>query len=58
MTRTRWIIFALICVVVLGGLVLLSKKDTVDVSGMDPSKVVSETETATASMATCHQKSC
>jgi len=46
MTRTRWIIFALICVVVLGGLVLLSKKDTVDVSGMDPSKVVSETETA------------
>lgn len=46
MTRSRWIIFAVICVVILGGLVILSKKDTVDVSGMDPSKAVSETETA------------
>lgn len=46
MDRTRWIIFALVCVVTLGGLVLLSKKDSVDVSSLDPSKAVSETEAA------------
>lgn len=46
MTRTRWIIFAVICALVLGGLVLLSKKDSVDVSILDPSKAVSQTETA------------
>jgi len=46
MTRTRWIIFAVICTLILGGLVLLSKKDSVDVSSLDPSKAVSQTETA------------
>lgn len=46
MTRTRWIIFAVICAVVLGGLVFLSKKDNVDVSSLDPSKAVSQTDTA------------
>ena len=46
MTRSRWIIFAVLCVAVLGGLVLFSKKDSVDVSNLDPAKAVSETETA------------
>lgn len=45
MTRSRWIIFILICVVTLGGLILLSKKDTVNVDSVDPSKAVSETAT-------------
>lgn len=46
MTRSRWIIFALICVFTLGGLVLFSKKDSVDVASIDPSKAISETQTA------------
>lgn len=45
MTRSRWIIFILICVVTLGGLILLSKKDSVNVDTVDPSKAVSETTT-------------
>lgn len=45
MTRSRWIIFALICIVTLGGLVFFSKKDSVDVDTIDPSKAVSETKT-------------
>lgn len=45
MTRSRWIIFVLICIVTLGGLVLLSKKDSVDVASLDPAKAVSETTT-------------
>lgn len=46
MTRSRWIIFILICVVTLGGLVLFSKKDSVNVDDIDPSQAVSETTTA------------
>lgn len=46
MTRSRWIIFALICIVTIGGLILLSKKDSVNVNDMDASKAVSETETS------------
>jgi protein-disulfide isomerase len=46
MTRSRWIIFALICIVTLGGLVLFSRKDSVNVDDMDAAKAVSETETA------------
>lgn len=46
MTRSRWIIFALICVATIGGLILLSKKDAVDVNDLDPSKAVSESETS------------
>ncbi len=46
MTRSRWIIFALICIVTVGGLILLSKKDSVNVTDMDPSKAVSESETS------------
>jgi protein-disulfide isomerase len=46
MNRTRWIAFVVICVVVLGGLVVFSKKDTVNVSKEDPTKAVSETATS------------
>lgn len=46
MTRSRWIIFALICIVTIGGLILLSKKDAVNVDDIDPSKAVSETTTS------------
>jgi len=45
MTRSRWIIFIVTCIVVLGGLILLTKKDSVNVDDLDPSKAVSETET-------------
>jgi protein-disulfide isomerase len=45
MTRSRWILFALICFVTLGGLVFFSKKDTVDVASLNPAKAVSETAT-------------
>ena len=46
MTRSRWIIFALICIFTIGGLILLSKKDQVNVDNMDASKAMSETTTA------------
>lgn len=46
MTRTRWILFALACVIMLGGLVLLTKKDAVNVENQDASKAVSETATS------------
>ncbi|MEO5499524.1 MAG: thioredoxin domain-containing protein [Candidatus Saccharimonadales bacterium] len=46
MDRTRWIIFIVIAVVTLGGLVLLTRQEKVDVANIDPSKAVSETETA------------
>ena len=38
MSKKAWIIFAAICVVLLGGLVYLSSKDRVDVSNIDTSK--------------------
>jgi protein-disulfide isomerase len=40
MTRTRWIIFALICLLGLAGLVVFSKKDDVNVKDTDASKIV------------------
>ncbi|HEX8390586.1 MAG TPA: thioredoxin domain-containing protein [Candidatus Saccharimonadales bacterium] len=46
MDRTRWIIFSVICVAVLGSLVLFSRRDEVDVSKVEPAKAISETETA------------
>lgn len=46
MTRTRWILFMVICVVTLGGLILFTKKDSVNVDKEDPAKAVSQTETA------------
>lgn len=39
MSKKAWIIFAVVCVVLLGGLVYISSKDRVDVSGVDTSKV-------------------
>jgi protein-disulfide isomerase len=39
-SKKAWIIFVVITVVVLGGLVLLSRKDKVNVSSVDQSKIV------------------
>ncbi|HYG83302.1 MAG TPA: thioredoxin domain-containing protein [Verrucomicrobiae bacterium] len=44
MTRTRWIIFAIICIVILGGLVIISNNNRVDVSKLNEMKVVGPTE--------------
>jgi len=38
-SKKAWIIFAAVCVAVLGGLVVLSNKDRIDVSGADASKI-------------------
>lgn len=38
MNKKTWIIFAVVCVVVLGGLVILSRKDSVNVSNVDQTK--------------------
>lgn len=46
MTRSRWIIFILLCVVTLGGLVLMNKKDKVDVANVDASAIITATDTA------------
>lgn len=46
MTRTRWIIFIAICALVLGGLVYMNKKDTVDVSTINETGVIAATDTA------------
>ncbi|MDO8335559.1 MAG: thioredoxin domain-containing protein [Candidatus Saccharibacteria bacterium] len=40
MDRTRWIIFAVICVVLLGGLVLNKKSSDVRVDNLDPAKII------------------
>ncbi|MBC7746730.1 thioredoxin domain-containing protein [Pedobacter sp.] len=40
MTPTRWIVFAVIVVVTLGGLVVLSSKDKIDVSSIDSNAVI------------------
>lgn len=40
MTRTRWIIFGLICLLALTGLIVFNKKDSVDVGSIDPSKII------------------
>ncbi len=39
MSKKAWIIFAAVCIVTLGGLVVLSNKDRIDVSGVDASKI-------------------
>lgn len=44
MTKTRWLIFIAICVIVLGGLVVLARKDKVDVSGVDASQLIASTD--------------
>lgn len=40
MSKKAWIIFAAVCVAVLGGLVFLSRKDKVDVGNVDQTKIV------------------
>ncbi len=42
MTRTRWIIFALICIAVIGGLVATKKHDQVNVSNVNPDKIITK----------------
>lgn len=44
MDRTRWIIFAVIVFAAVGSLFVLSKGDDVDVSKVDPAKVITEGE--------------
>jgi len=44
MTPIRWTIFGAICVVVLGALIFFSRDDSVDVTNLDASKAVSQTE--------------
>lgn len=39
MSKKAWIIFAAVCLVTLGGLVVLSNKDKIDVSSVDASKI-------------------
>lgn len=46
MTRTRWIVFIVVCALVLGGLAFMSKKDNVDVGNTDATKIITETDTA------------
>lgn len=40
MSRTRWIIFAVICALVLGGLVVLANRNKQDVSTIDATKII------------------
>lgn len=42
MTRTRWIIFAIICVLVLSSLVFFSNRNRVDVSSIDQNQIYTE----------------
>ena len=42
MTRTRWIIFALVCIAIIGGLVATKKHNDVNVSGVNPDKIVTK----------------
>lgn len=46
MTRTRWIVFIAICLLALGGLAFMSKKDAVDVGSTDATKIIASTDTA------------
>lgn len=44
MDRTKWIIFAAICVLTIGGLVVFARRDSVNVDQLDPTKVISATD--------------
>lgn len=46
MTKSRWIVFALLCVLSLGGLVLLSKDKKVDIGSVDATKMITSGEHA------------
>lgn len=39
MSKKTWIIFAAICIVLLGGLIVLSRKDQANVSSIDPNEI-------------------
>lgn len=39
MSKKAWIIFVIIVIAILGGLIALSKKDSINVSGLDQSKI-------------------
>lgn len=47
MDRTRWIIFAVICFVLLGGLILNKKSDDVKVDNLNPSKIITSDKKGT-----------
>lgn len=40
MTKTRWIIFAVVCLLALGGLIVFTKKDKVNVDSLDPAQII------------------
>lgn len=40
MTKTRWIIFAVICALALGALIIFAKKDKVNVDNIDPAQII------------------
>lgn len=44
MTKTRWIIFGAICVLLIGTLVFLANKDRRDVSSIDAGKIIATTD--------------
>lgn len=44
MTRNRWIIFALVCVAILGGLIFISTRNRIDVSELKEMSVIGSTE--------------
>ena len=46
MSKKAWIIFATVCIVLLGVLIYLSNKDKVDVSGVDLNKIQSASQQA------------
>lgn len=43
MTKTRWIIFAVICVLALGALIVFAKKDKINVDSIDPAQIITGT---------------
>lgn len=46
MSKLRWIIFGVVCVIILGGLVFLANRDRKDVSNIDPSKIIASTDSS------------
>lgn len=46
MNRTAWIIIVAVCVLGLGGLIVFTKKDSINVDSIDPAKVITATNGA------------
>lgn len=42
MTKKTWIIFTVVCVALLGAIIFFSKKDNIDVSGVNPDKLITK----------------